>query len=95
MKETDSYFIRNPDVRLEKKGDGGAILRHPDTEVVKKINGTGLFIWERCDGRHSYEEIIQELFRTREGVSEEEVLQDVKEFLDDLYVQGFIGAYDE
>lgn len=93
MSEAGSYFIRNPDVRLEKT-DGGAVLANPETEAVKKINETGLFVWERCDGRHSYEGIVRELVRTRQGAPEGEVLRDVKNFLDDLYIQGFIGFYD-
>ena len=44
-------LIRNPDVVLREEDQDGALLFNPDTNQIRVINPTGLFIWKHCDGK--------------------------------------------
>lgn len=44
-------LLRNPDVVLREEDPDGALLFNPDTNQIRVINTTGLFIWKHCDGK--------------------------------------------
>jgi hypothetical protein len=86
-------FLRNPDVVLrEDDPEEGALLFNPDTNQVKVINTTGLFIWQQCGEVRTMDEIIAEVKKGFEDVPVEQVAQDVQEFIDSMSVTGFIGT---
>jgi hypothetical protein len=86
-------LLRNPDVVLrEEDPDEGALLFNPDTNQVKVINTTGLFIWQQCDVARTVEEIVAEVQKGFDEVPLEQVAQDVKEFVDGMLATGFIGV---
>jgi hypothetical protein len=86
-------FLRNPDVVLrEEDPDEGALLFNPDTNQVKVINTTGLFIWRQCGVARTLEEIVAEVQKGFDEVPSEQVAQDVKEFVDGMLATGFIGT---
>jgi hypothetical protein len=88
-----AYFIRNPDVvTREEDPDEGALLFNPDTNQVKVINTTGLFIWQQCTAARTLEEIVTEVQKSFDEVPAEQVASDVKEFVDGMLVTGFIGT---
>jgi hypothetical protein len=84
-------YLRNPDVVLREEDEDGGLLFNPDTNQVKVINQTGLFIWQLCDGLYGLDEIVQSLHQTFEDVPTNAVCQDVQEFLDDMSQTGYIG----
>jgi len=43
-------YSQNPDVVLREEPDG-ALLFNPDTNQIRVINTTGLFIWRACDAQ--------------------------------------------
>lgn len=87
------YFLRNPDVVLrEEDPDEGALLFNPDTNQVKVINTTGLFIWQQCGVARTLDEIVAEVQKGFDEVPSEQVAQDVKEFVDGMLASGFIGT---
>jgi hypothetical protein len=88
----DARYLRNPDVVLREEDEDGALLFNPDTNQVKVINSTGLFIWEKCDGQNGLEEIVQSIQQDFEEVPTDQVLQDVQGFLDGMQQTGFIGV---
>ncbi len=50
MKKPDGmsiHYLCNPDVVLREEDKSGALLFNPDTNQVKVINNTGLFIWNQ------------------------------------------------
>ena len=57
MEESPRY-IRNPDVVLREEDADGGLLFNPDTNQVKVVNTTGLFIWQQCDGARDLAEIV-------------------------------------
>ena len=85
------YYIRNPDVVLREEDEDGGLLFNPDTNNVKVINPTGLFIWQRCDGTQSLDEIVTALVEACEDAPADEVAGDVREFAQDMKATGFLG----
>jgi hypothetical protein len=86
-------FLRNPDVVLrEEDPDEGALLFNPDTNQVKVIKTTGLFIWQQCGVARTLDEIVAEVQKGFDEVPSEQVTQDVKEFVDGMLATGFIGT---
>ena len=88
-----TQFLRNPDVVLrEEDPDEGALLFNPDTNQVKVINTTGLFIWQQCGIARTLDEIVAEVQKGFDEVPSEQVAQDVQEFVDGMLATGFIGT---
>jgi hypothetical protein len=84
-------LIRNPDVVLREEDPDGALLFNPDTNQIRVINTTGLFIWKHCDGKKELPTIISALKKTFASVPEAEVEGQVKVFVDDMRANGFLG----
>jgi hypothetical protein len=84
-------LIRNPDVILREEDPDGALLFNPDTNQIRVINTTGLFIWKYCDGKNELPDIVAAMKESFDGVPEAEVKTQVKTFLDDMQANGFIG----
>lgn len=92
----EEKLLRNPDVVLrEEDPDEGALLFNPDTNQVKVINSTGLFIWQQCGVAHTLDEIVTEVQKGFDDVPVEQVALDVKEFVDSMLLSGFIGTVEE
>jgi hypothetical protein len=84
-------LIRNPDVLLREEDPEGALLFNPDTNQIRVINSTGLFIWKHCDGKNDLPAIVSALKKVFAGVPEKEVDGQVKDFVDDMRSNGFLG----
>ena len=88
-------YLRNPDVVLrEEDPDEGALLFNPDTNHVKVINTTGLYIWQQCGTVRTLEEIIAQVQQGFDEVPTDMVTQDVQEFVNDMVKTGFFGVVD-
>ncbi len=86
-------YLRNPDVVLrEEDPDEGALLFNPDTNQVKIINATGLFIWQQCGVACTLDEIVAEVQKCFDEVPMDLVLSEVQEFVDGMVSTGFIGT---
>jgi hypothetical protein len=85
-------LIRNPDVVLREEDPDGALLFNPDTNQIRVINPTGLFIWKHCDGKKHLPAIISALKKTFANVPEAEVDGQVNAFVDDMKANGFLGV---
>jgi hypothetical protein len=90
---TLARFLQNPDVVLrEEDTEEGALLFNPDTNQVKVINTTGLFIWQQCGIARSMDDIVAEVQKGFAEVPTDQVHQDVEDFLNDMLSSGFIGT---
>lgn len=88
-------YLRNPDVVLrEEDPDEGGLLFNPDTNQVKVLNTTGLFIWQHCDER-DVDGIAAEMLKAFEDAPQDEIARDVREFIDDMVATGFIGTVEK
>jgi len=66
-----------------------AIVVNFQNSFFYNLNPVGTFIWERCDGEHTLEQIAGEMVEEYE-VSPEEAARDCREFIDSLVEQGLL-----
>ena len=97
MRENDgtSCYIRNPDVVLREEDKDGGLLFNPDTNQIKVLNATGLFIWKLCDGSHDMAAIVNALRESFEDVPEDQVSGQVETYISGMADGGFIGIAEE
>ncbi len=74
--------VRN-DITLQDLGDE-IMLYDTDGEKVHVLNHTASVIWNLCDGRHSLEEMQQELIQSYPSISESDILADIRTALEDF-----------
>jgi hypothetical protein len=87
-------YVVNPDVSCREEGPDGALLFNPDTDAVLVVNVTGYLIWDALQEPRRRDEVVAGLSQRCANVPEDEVAQDVDEFVDDLVNRGFIGVYE-
>lgn len=95
-KETNmnTEYLANPDVSCRIEDDDGAILYCSDTNATQIINPIGLEIWETLSSPKSKQDLIEHLKQVCEGIPEDDVYNDVDEFVARLQQSGFIGEVD-
>lgn len=84
-------YLRNPDVVLREEDEDGGLLFNPDTNQVKVVNTTGLFIWKQFAAPNQPESVAAAVQTNFEEAAPEVVQADLKEFLDEMIQSGFIG----
>ncbi|MBN2398995.1 MAG: PqqD family peptide modification chaperone [Candidatus Aminicenantes bacterium] len=89
--QANNSLIRNPDVVLREEDPDGALLFNPDTNQIRVINTTGLFIWKHCDGKTDLAAIVSAMKKAFDSVPEADVEGQVKSFIDDMQTNGFLG----
>ncbi|MGQ9688678.1 MAG: SynChlorMet cassette protein ScmD [Desulfobaccales bacterium] len=82
--------IANPLVVLREEFDDWAILFDPDTGHAFGLNPTGVFVWQRLDGKHTVQDIVSELQQSCQDVPGEAGAH-VQEFIDQLLKNGLAG----
>jgi hypothetical protein len=94
MEETLSVsprYITNPDVVLREEDADGGLIFNPDTNQIRVLNTSGLFIWKLCDGSRDLPGLVTAIRESFDGVPEDQVTSQVTEFIDDMAATGFIG----
>jgi hypothetical protein len=84
-------YICNPDVVLREEDEDGGLLFNPDTNQVKVVNTTGLFIWKKFAGVNTREAVARSILDHFEEAEAETVQTDLEEFLEEMIQTGFIG----
>ena len=90
-----SCYMINPDVGLREEDEDGGLLFNPDTNQVKVVNTTGLFIWKLCDGTQNLNEIAAAMQDAFEEAPADQITEDVNEFIEGMAAAGFIGTVEE
>lgn len=85
-------YLCNPDVVLREEDEYGGLLFNPDTNQVKIVNTTALFIWKQFGLPNSPLSVAEALMREFEGAPDNEVQKDVNDLLSELVAEGFIGV---
>jgi SynChlorMet cassette protein ScmD len=83
-----SVPVANPSVILREEFDNWAILFDPDTGDTFGINPVGVFIWKRLDGLRSIHDILKELRKNYENISEK-AEEHLKVFIQEIVEKGF------
>ena len=86
------HYLKNPEVVLREETEQGALLYNPDNNAIKILNGTGVFIWKMCDGKHDPESIAQAVQEQYTDVPAAEVVEQVKAFIEEMKAVELIGA---
>ena len=87
---SDRYLV-NPDVGLREEDPNGGLLYNADTNRLRVINRTGLFIWKICGGTQDLRAIVDAVQKAFQGVPTDQVRDQVKAYIDELVAAGFIG----
>ncbi|MCM1567442.1 MAG: SynChlorMet cassette protein ScmD [Dehalobacter sp.] len=83
--------IINPAVVLREEFDDWALLYDPRSGQVFGINPVGVFVWKLLDGKHSIEDIINELRKNCNDLPEQ-ARGEVESFVQDLKKKGLAGS---
>ena len=89
---TSLRYTRNPDVVLREEDPDGALLFNPDTNQIRVLNNTGLFVWKLCDGSQDLPGFVAAMQESFDQVPEDQVTAQVTEYVDEMVAAGFIGT---
>ncbi len=92
MRTNPPRYIRNPDVVLREEDADGGLIFNPDTDQIRVLNTSGLFIWKLCDGSRDLPGLVSAIHESFDSVPEDQVVKQVTEFIDDMTAAGFIGV---
>jgi len=81
--------IANPDILLREEFDDWALLFNPNTGKGFGINPVGVFVWKLLDGKHSVNDIVEEVKKNFRNVSNN-VDEEVKRFIAALSENGLL-----
>ncbi|GAB6075481.1 SynChlorMet cassette protein ScmD [Desulfurobacterium crinifex] len=81
--------IANPDVLLREEFDDWALLFNPNTGKGFGINPVGVFVWKLLDGKHSVNDIVEEVRKNFRNVPDN-VDEEVKRFIAALSENGLV-----
>jgi hypothetical protein len=88
-------FIRNPDVVIREEDEDGALIFNPDTDQIRVLNLAAFFIWNLCDGSNDLAGIVSAVRKSFDTVPDDQVDQDIKEYIEGMIASGFIGTVEE
>lgn len=87
-----SRLLVNPEVVLREEDADGALLFNPDTNRIRVLNSTGVFVWHLCDGTRDLPAVVHAVKDGFEGAPDDEVEQHVRQFVEEMIGNGFIGT---
>jgi len=87
----ETLLLCNPDVVLREEDEDGGLLFNPDTNQVKVVNTTGLFIWKQFKAVNNPGKVAASVLQNFEETTAEVVQADLDEFLNEMIQTGFIG----
>ena len=83
-------YMQNPVVNLREEDEDGALLFNPDSNRIQLLNNTGFFIWKFCSEGRTLSDISEAVRQEYSDVPKEQLNEDVKQFLDEMFEIGFI-----
>jgi hypothetical protein len=78
-----------------REEDDGAFLFDPDNGRLCYLNPIGIDIWKLCRQPIAEEAIINALFESYSGVTQEQIASDCASFLNELERMGFLEHPEE
>jgi len=87
---TNDRLIANASIVLREEFDDWAVLFDPETGNAHGLNPLGVFVWKRLDGKHTIDDVLEELKAECEDVPPE-ARDEVAGFVEDLIKNGLAG----
>ncbi|HJO93534.1 MAG TPA: SynChlorMet cassette protein ScmD [Victivallales bacterium] len=81
----------NPMVVFREEFDDWAVLFDPDANETFGLDPVSSFIWKKMDGKHSLEQILNDLEEACEDGIPDDAPLHIEEFVTDLEKRGLIG----
>jgi len=89
---SDTPIMQNPDVIFREDEPGGPMLFNPDSNEMRILNSTGLWIWNQCQEKTSLSRLIPDMVVEFDHDGQASSLEnDLTLFLQEMISQGFIG----
>jgi len=83
--------LANPRIILREEFDDWAVLFDPDTGEGYGLDPIAVFYWKRLDGKHTRQQLLEELRQNFEEVPDE-ASEHLEEFLTKLQKRGFVNV---
>ena len=88
--DMDTIVVANGDCPVREVGPG-LVIMDPAGTATHSLDEIGTFLWRRLDGRHSLEQVVDELVAAYE-VEPARATADVQDFLAQLLAAGLAHA---
>jgi hypothetical protein len=85
-------YSQNPAVAVREEDASGALLFNPDTNQIKVLNETGLYIWKLCDGSRDLNQIVNAVKDAFDTMPDESVENEISAFLTHLLDTQLLGT---
>lgn len=85
----ETIVVKKEDTILREE-DGGAFIFDPESGDLKFLNLTGVAVLKMCESKRQVGDIVKSLWEAYKEVPEEQVRQDVFNFLESLLSSEFI-----
>lgn len=89
------YYMKNPEVVLREEDQDGALLFNPDTNQIRALNETALYIWNLCDGSRDVVAIEEAIRGAFEDIPEDQVVDQIVEFMNQMVATEFVGIVED
>jgi hypothetical protein len=76
---------------LREEDEDGGLLFNPDTNQVKIVNATGLFIWKQFESARPLNAVVEAIQQTFDGAPQDVLTKDVSDFVTEMLQMGFLG----
>ncbi len=86
-----SRLLQNPDVILRADEPGGPLLFNPDSNEMRILNETGLWVWNLCRQEITLQTLISRMLEEYDHKECSSLETDLLLFLEEMVRQGFIG----
>jgi hypothetical protein len=93
IKNMITKFMQNPVVNIREEDADGLLLYNPDTDQVKLLNDSGVFIWKLLAEQRTMVEITAAFHENFENLPDH-LDQDIEEYLDQMVKNQFITIVD-
>lgn len=91
--EDNGKPIANPYVVLREEFDDWAVLFNPDDDCGFGLSPAGVYVWKLLDGRHSIDDVFEEIRKHAVGVPEG-AREHIRAFVEELVTQGLAALGD-
>jgi len=92
MDTTTHQILPNKVPHLNQYNTGSETVLHDEIQQkVHVLNSTALYIWEHCDGKSSFDALIDIMQSKFKDTSRETLEQDIRKTLNEFHQKGLVS----